>query len=536
MIIYGVCEIRRRGNTGATPRTHHLTRRRNLVTANPASVTPQWTSRYLGRGLGRVALVGGAGVAFTILLVLVRLQWFPLEWVDHGLAQDFNRAVAEHPMLVRALQVVSLLGSHGVLGWLIVIAVVVLGVRRMYRLAGYLLVAGAGALILDPTLKMAVGRLRPVVADPVAVGGGNSFPSGHALASMIAYGALLLVFAPAMSQRFRRIVTAALAVVIVAIGISRIALGVHFLSDVVGAWCLGIAWLGITAYAFELHRRHEGRRVTEPLSEGLEPEVADDLRPVGPAIAAEVMRTGWAIAGGVVAWVLIFGVLCAMGIPLAKYHDGNGNILGDHTIPHFLAAHRTAALNRIALLGGTAGNTHMIMAVGLIAGAVALAAIRRWRPVVFLVLTMFGELTLFLAAQVITGRARPDVDHLDGHVPTSSFPSGHVAATICLYAAIIILAWPRTRQWWKWALLAIAIAMPLWVGLSRMYQGMHHPTDELGSVLLAVGWVTAMVYFVQPHCDLKPADDCSPGERDDRPGSTETVKGVRARLRDTVSR
>jgi undecaprenyl-diphosphatase len=350
------------------------------------------------------------------------------------------------------------------------------------------------------------------------------------------YGALLLVFAPAMSRRVRRAVTAVLAVLVVAIGISRLALGVHFLSDVVGAWCLGIAWLGITAYAFELHRRKEGRRVTEPLTEGLEPEAAADLRPAGPAIAAQVMRTGWAIAGGIVAWVLVFGVLCAMGIPLARYHTGNGNILDDHTIPQYFAAHRTATLNKIAMLGGQAGNTHMIMAVGLIAGAVALAAIRHWRPVVFLVATMFGELTLFLASAAIAGRTRPDVPKLDGHVPTSSFPSGHLAATICLYAAIVILTLPRTRQWWRWVVVAVAVAMPLWVGLSRMYQGMHHPTDELGSLILAAGWLTAMVYFVQPNCDLTPANDCSPGERGEPGQLPNTVDAARSRPRDSVSR
>lgn len=482
------------------------------MAASSTPATPRWMRWYFGRGLGRVALVAAAGVVFAVLLLLVRLQWVPLEGVDHGLAADLNRVVASRPILVRSLRFVSVLGSYGVLGWLVAIASVLLIVRRMYWLGGYLVVTGVGAIVLDPTLKLAVGRLRPVVADPVAVGGGNSFPSGHSLGSIIVYGALLLVFAPAMPPRVRRAVTVAVGVLVAAIGFSRLALGVHFLSDVVGAWCLGVAWLGLTAYAFELRRRERGRRVTAPLAEGLEPEAAKDLRPVGPAIAAEVMRTGLAIAGGLVAWVLIFGALCAIGVPLARYRDGNGNILGDHTIPHFFAAHRVPDWDRIALAGGYAGNTHMIMAVGLLAGAVALAAVRRWRPVVFLVLVMFGELTLFLATAAVADRARPDVAKLDGHVPTSSFPSGHVAATICLYVAIVILAWPRTRAWWRWLLVAAAVVMPLWVGFSRMYQGMHHPTDELGSLLLAAGWLTAMVYFVAPNCDLSAKEACSPGE------------------------
>ncbi|OLB78162.1 MAG: hypothetical protein AUI14_14350 [Actinobacteria bacterium 13_2_20CM_2_71_6] len=466
-----------------------------------------------GSGLRRreVLQVGAVGVGallFGVLLVLVRLQWLPLESVDHGLAAALNRAVAPHRPLVLVLGFVTRLGSLAVLIWLVAIATVLLIVRRRYRLAGYLVVAGLGSVILDPALKAAVGRLRPVVAHPVAVGGGNSFPSGHALGSIIVYSALLLVFVPALPRRARKPVIAALAVLVAAIGFTRLALGVHFLSDVLGAWALGIAWLGITAYALEVWRVEEGRRPTRPLTEGLEPEAARDLKPTRPAVRTAAVQTPLAATGAIVAWVLVFGALYAIGLPLAHYHKGNGNILGDRTIPHWLAAHRTPLLDKISFLGSEAGNTHMILAVGLVAGAVALAAIRLWRPVVFLLAVMFGELTLFLASAALVNRERPDVPHLDGRLPTSSFPSGHVAATICLYAAIVVLAWPRTRAWWRWPLLALAILMPLWVALSRMYRGMHHPTDVLGSVILAAGWLAAMVYLIRPNCDLtRPAAD-----------------------------
>jgi undecaprenyl-diphosphatase len=453
--------------------------------------------------LVRLAGFGTAALLFGILLIAVRVQWVPLESVDRGVAANLNNLVADQPLVIRLLKIITTLGSYGVLGWLVGIAALILVVRKRYRLAGYLLVTGAGALILDPTLKLAVGRLRPVVPEPIAVGGGNSFPSGHALGSIIVYGSFLLVFAPALPARAKKPVVGALAALVILIGFSRLALGVHFLSDVLGAWCLGIAWLGVTAYAFEIWRRGTGKRVTHPVAEGLEPEAAKDLKPTGPPIAVQVMGNGWAIAGAAVAWVLIFGVLCAIGIPLARYHGGNGNILGDYTIPHWFAAHRTATFNRISALGSDYGNTHAILDVGLVAGALALAAIRRWRPVVFLLATMFGELTLFLASSAMSGRARPNVEHLDGQLPTSSFPSGHVAATILLYAAIVTLVMPRTRAWWRWLFMAAAVLMPLWVALSRMYRGMHHPTDVLGSVILAAAWLAAMIYFVRPNCDVE---------------------------------
>jgi undecaprenyl-diphosphatase len=54
--------------------------------------------------------------------------------------------------------------------------------------------------------------------------------------------------------------------------------------------------------------------------------------------------------------------------------------------------------------------------------------------------------------------------------------------------------------------------MPLWVTVSRMYRGMHHPTDVLGSLILAAGWLAAMVYFVRPNCDVRADGHCPPAD------------------------
>ena len=145
------------------------------------------------------------------------------------------------------VKAVTWLGSNGVLWTVIGAATVILAIRRRWRLAVYLLVTGAGALVLDPILKSLVGRLRPVVAHPIAHGTGNSFPSGHSLGSIVCYGAMLLVFLPAARGRWRAVFITVIAALIALIGISRILLGVHYLSDVLGAWAVGITWLGVTA-------------------------------------------------------------------------------------------------------------------------------------------------------------------------------------------------------------------------------------------------------------------------------------------------
>src|ERR1700722_12225022 len=137
-----------------------------------------------------LAAVTAAAFVFALLLLLVRVNWAPLESVDYRAAAWLNSLVAGHSAVVSFIKAVTWLGSNGVLWTLTGLAVVVLAIRRRWRLAVYLLVAGAGVLTLDPVLKSLVGRLRPVVAHPVAYGTGDSFPSGHALGSIVCYGAL----------------------------------------------------------------------------------------------------------------------------------------------------------------------------------------------------------------------------------------------------------------------------------------------------------------------------------------------------------
>src|ERR1700722_10763215 len=242
------------------------------------------------RTLAPLAIVSAAAFLFALLLLLVRLQWAPLESIDHHGAAGLNSLVAGHPAVVSVVKAVTWLGSSGVLWTLTGAAAVVLAIRRRWRLVVYLLVAGAGELTLDPVLKALVGRLRPVVAHPIAYGTGNSFPSGHSLGSIVCYGAILLVFVPATRGRWRTAFITVITSLVALIGISRILLGVHYLSDVIGAWAVGITWLGVTAFAFELTRRAAGRPVTEPVRDGLEPEARADLAPTAPKPAGHAPR------------------------------------------------------------------------------------------------------------------------------------------------------------------------------------------------------------------------------------------------------
>ncbi|MFI2650261.1 phosphatase PAP2 family protein [Micromonospora fulviviridis] len=463
------------------------------------------TRRPLGhfaeRSLAGLLVVAGAGVGFGVLLMLVRFHWGPLYHADHEAAEWFNGLVAPHHPLVTVLQAVTDLGGRPVLIWLITIAVVGLLIRRQSRLAVYLIITGVGGLILDPSLKALVGRLRPVVDVPVASAPGNSFPSGHALGSFVAYGALLLVFLPAVAPRWRKPAIAIAAVLVLLVGLTRIALGVHFVSDVLGGWLLGAAWLGVTAYAFRLWRRERGRPVPS-LTEGLEPEAGREIKPA-PAEEHVLEHPRSSVAELLVGWVLVFGALYAFGMYVSYHAKGAVFDTLDTEVPRWFADRRTDTLTDLSWWWSKFGDTHAILLVSLVFCPIVLAVWKRWRPVLFVVLAMFGELSLFLASARVVERPRPPVENLDGQMPTSSFPSGHIAATICLWTAMAIIVLPRTDRWWRWLFVALAVIMPVGVATSRMYRGMHHPTDFMGAILLGALWLPLLWWVVRPNEDVR---------------------------------
>jgi undecaprenyl-diphosphatase len=159
------------------------------------------------------------------------------------------------------------------------------------------------------------------------------------------------------------------------------------------------------------------------------------------------------------------------------------------------------SLNHVSLIASNLGATQDILIVSVVTCVVFLAVTRRWRPVVFVAVVLFGELAAFLTIAAVVKRPRPDVPHLDSNLPTSAFPSGHMAATTCLYVGIAILVIGHARGWWRYLFLIPAIVMPVMIAVARMYRGEHHPTDILGSLLFAALWLTAATMLIKPNED-----------------------------------
>lgn len=157
-------------------------------------------------------------------------------------------ATLRTPLLDQVALDITSLGNIAVLIVVVAVASVFLFMSR-HRYSAYLLwIAVAGEELISTLLKDAYGRARPSVVPLETAVMTASFPSGHAMASIVAYGAIaLLVGRLAESRSMRRTTWAVAALAIALVGSSRIYLGVHYPSDVIGGFIAGFAWLAVLA-------------------------------------------------------------------------------------------------------------------------------------------------------------------------------------------------------------------------------------------------------------------------------------------------
>jgi undecaprenyl-diphosphatase len=148
------------------------------------------------------------------------------------------------------------MGSVEVLALLGLIITVIYGLRRRWLHVGTSLAAVAGGAVLNQLLKELFARPRPSFADPLLSETSYSFPSGHAMLSLITYGVLAYFAVLALQTwRARTAVVFGAALLVILIGVSRMYLGVHYFSDVVAGFAVGGLWLSTLITGMETIRR-----------------------------------------------------------------------------------------------------------------------------------------------------------------------------------------------------------------------------------------------------------------------------------------
>jgi membrane-associated phospholipid phosphatase len=251
--------------------------RRRLILPPEERAELRQSTRSLG---GRLALGGLAAlvvaVPFTLLALLVLGKWQPLARLDVRVADDLNSYALARPHVVDVLRFLAVALDPWVFRALVLVAAVWLWQRGARRLAAWALTTTALGGLLGGLLKLVVTRARPSFHRPVAHVAGYSFPSGHAVNSFLCTGVLILVFLPVLSRAGRWLAYVLGAAIVALTGFDRVALGVHYVSDVLAGWIVALACLAGTAGAFEVWRREHGRPPSHP-SEGVDPDAADEM-------------------------------------------------------------------------------------------------------------------------------------------------------------------------------------------------------------------------------------------------------------------
>ena len=182
----------------------------------------------------------------------------PLIVTDKHVAEWFHHRTT--PGLTFAMQVITNFASPlWMTGVAVVTGLVLWWKRYWYRLLALMLVVPGGMAQL-PLLKMAFHRHRPSFEDAILIFQGFSFPSGHTMVATLLYG-LLAVFAfLAFDAWYQRALAVLLAFgMVLLVGFSRVYLGAHYLSDVLGAVAVGVAWLALSLTAVDILHRRRGR-------------------------------------------------------------------------------------------------------------------------------------------------------------------------------------------------------------------------------------------------------------------------------------
>ena len=178
--------------------------------------------------------------------------------------------------------------------------------------------------------------------------------------------------------------------------------------------------------------------------------------------------------------------------------------LSESALNRSLQDTRSQTWDSVTAVWSHVGNTEIIIGACAVAVVVLWWRTRRWWFAVIPAIAISLQAAVFVAATLVTGRPRPDVPHLDPAPPTSSYPSGHVGASVALYVSFAIMATTIERTWLRRSVIGVCSLIPFLVAYARMYRGMHHLSDVI------IGAVNGLVCAaLAAHCLYRPQRSAS---------------------------
>jgi membrane-associated phospholipid phosphatase len=196
-----------------------------------------------------------------------------------------------------------------------------------------------------------------------------------------------------------------------------------------------------------------------------------------------------------------FLVLAAVSILLAWFvvhvlvsNGGLGLEGTDESFNDTLAENRTGTLTTLAEIGSQVGGAPVLpILVGIV--ALVCAYFRHWLIAAFAVFVLAIESATYRVTSIAVPRDRPSVPRLEQLEPDASYPSGHTAASIAVYAGLVLLLTTRFTSSLKKALAWTAVILVVtFVAFSRMYEGMHHPLDVAGGIFVGIGAILVLLF------------------------------------------
>jgi membrane-associated phospholipid phosphatase len=199
----------------------------------------------------------------------------PFAGVDHGVALWFHAHLT--PTFVSVLRGITEFGSSEWIAIVLAVAVLFFIFKRWWPSLLTMVVAVPGGMLLNEYVKILVHRHRPFVDGWFVDWSGYSFASGHTIGATLLYGQIALFIIPLIkSRRGRVLVFSAATFLIVMVGFSRIALGAHYFTDVLGGMFLGASWLTLCL----LVSRPLRRAIVPPVIADVLPEPTPELVPI----------------------------------------------------------------------------------------------------------------------------------------------------------------------------------------------------------------------------------------------------------------
>lgn len=193
-------------------------------------------------------------LAFFAIVYALKDPGGPLQSLDSHIAQGL--AVTLQPSLLHAVALFTQLGDRSFLMGVGASVLAVLLWQRRWSLSMAWVAASMGGGLLNKFLKALFERVRPEHAHGFLQAEGFSFPSGHATGAVAVYGMLAYVLARTITTHRHAFLFSAACGLIAAIGMSRVLLHVHYLSDVLAGWAVTSAWIALCMLASEALRKH----------------------------------------------------------------------------------------------------------------------------------------------------------------------------------------------------------------------------------------------------------------------------------------